>query len=173
MDDHLAVPPKIKPVLGIVQKVVRFGDQAFLVFEILEAIPPVSTENITWYFTGISGRTILSCSNHSERYNFSSNCLTLTISNVTASDGGLYEVFASTRAGNGSGKIILKVSGGYMHFIITWFALSMDIRTIYCCTHAYTYRPFNTCYTDVTITTTTTFIVLYACVTMSCSFTQS
>ena len=127
MDDHLAVPPKIKPVLGIVQKVVRFGDQAFLVFEILEAIPPVSTENITWYFTGISGRTILSCSNHSERYSFSSNCLTLTISNVTASDGGLYEVFASTRAGNGSGKIILKVSGGYMHFIITWFALSMDI----------------------------------------------
>ena len=79
---------------------------------ILEATPPVLMGNVTWYFTSISGCIFLPCNNHSGRYNFSSNCLTLTISNVIASDGGLYEVFASTRAGNGSGRMVLTVTEG-------------------------------------------------------------
>ena len=88
------------------------GNAAVLQFVILEADPPVPVNNITWYFTSISGRTVLPCTNHSTKYNFSSNCLTLTIDNMNASDGGLYEVFVSTRAGEDSSRIAVTIRGG-------------------------------------------------------------
>ena len=93
------------------------GNAAILQFVILEADPPVPVDNIMWYFTSISGQTILPCTNHSTKYNFSSNCLTLTIVNVNASDGGLYEVFVSTRAGEDSSRIAVTIRGGLLHLL--------------------------------------------------------
>ena len=51
------------------------------------------------------------------KYNLSSNCLTLTIGNVDVFDGGLYEVFVSTRAGEDSSIIAVTVTGGWFHFL--------------------------------------------------------
>ena len=105
----------IEPVNGTTEQLVKNGHSVILEFVILEANPPVPTANITWYFSSISSRTILPCTNNSTKSNFSSNCLTLAIGNVNASDGGLYEVFVSTRAGEDSSRIAVTISEGLLH----------------------------------------------------------
>ena len=111
----IVVSPVTEPVNGTTEQLVKNGHSVILKFVILEADPPVSADNITWYFTSISGRTVLPCTNHSTKYNFSSNCLTLTIDNVNASDGGLYEIFVSTRAGEDSSRIAVTIGEGLLH----------------------------------------------------------
>ena len=112
-----SVTPDIETMSTDYELYVAKGNTAVLPFVILEADPGVPVDNITWFFSSISGRAILSCTNQSTKYNFSSNCLTLMIDNVNVVDGGLYEVFVSTRAGEDSGRMAVTVTGGWLHFL--------------------------------------------------------
>ena len=107
------MPPVIRPMRGSSEQLVHVGDPIILRFIISEAVPLVPVNNITWYFTSISGQqTTLSCPGHSPKYRFSAHCLTLTIGDASISDGGLYEVFVFTRAGENSSRIAVIITGG-------------------------------------------------------------
>ena len=112
-----SVTPDIEAMSTDNELYVAEGNTAVLQFVILKADPGVSANNITWYFSSVNGRAILSCTNQSNKYNFSSNCLALMIGNVNVFDGGLYEVFVSTRAGEDSSRMAVTVTGGWFHFL--------------------------------------------------------
>ena len=82
-----------------------------LSFMVLEAAPNISEGVVWWTFTSSKGVMNLSC-NSSSAHKFSADCLSLRINEVQASDGGLYEIVAETRAGIGRSHVFVIVIGG-------------------------------------------------------------
>ena len=87
-----------------------------LSFTIKNASPPVVYEDIRWSFKNSGGifKTITSDSN--PRYHFSSDLLTLTITDVRFSDEGEYKLTVRNAAGIDEETIAVDVEGKhYLH----------------------------------------------------------
>lgn len=76
-----------------------------LIFRILNASPVVLPSNIEWEFNDV----VLNDTN--SQYSFSPDRLSLTISNLTHSNEGLYTLTATNEAGVGSANIFLNIEG--------------------------------------------------------------
>ena len=94
---------------------------ATLSFDITEAVPPVQTSQISWIYSSsfsstpsnasnvdITGLTTL---NSDSQYSFSSDLLSLTISNILAADDGRYFLSVTTVAGSAYSYIDVVVEG--------------------------------------------------------------
>ena len=79
-----------------------------LTISITTSSPPVTPNDIRWSFTNSSSSVDL-LSNSSEHYHLSPDLLTLTISNVSFTDEGKYQVMVSTTAGADSTEITVNV----------------------------------------------------------------
>ena len=97
------VPPKVTPVanetIGLITMSVH------LQFSIEEATPPVALEDIFWMF----GDSELQ--EDGEHVMFSANRLSVTITNLSLSDGGVYSLTATNPAGSDSAHIMVEVQG--------------------------------------------------------------
>ena len=76
-----------------------------LMFRILDASPVVLPSNIEWDFNGVALNDLVS------QYSFSADRLSLTISNLTHSDEGLYTLTATNEAGIDSASLFLNIEG--------------------------------------------------------------
>ena len=95
------------PLLSIV------NGTAVIVFSIAEDYPSVPLSNIKWMLNNVlinNGLDPLY-----DQYSFSSDLLTLTISNVQHSDEGNYTMVATNRAGTDSDTVFLEVEGKKVH----------------------------------------------------------
>ena len=103
-----------------------------LSFMVLEAAPNISEGVVWWTFTSSKGVMNLSC-NSSSAHKFSADCLSLRINEVQASDGGLYEIVAETRAGIGRSHVFVIVIGGEDWWYIPTCRLNVypDMRQSY------------------------------------------
>ena len=87
-----------------------FGTNVVLRFEIQNAIPAVQPNGIVWTYNG--GTTLNSRSQlNGASLSFSSNYLTLTISNINCNSGGRFGFSASNVAGSDSSYIDLYLIG--------------------------------------------------------------
>lgn len=106
-----AVPPNVTRV-GDLFLVAELNEPFSLSFVVLEAAPNISEGVVWWIFTSSKGVMNLTCDNSSIEYSFSEDCLTISINQVEASNGGQYEFVAETRAGIGRSLVFLIVRGG-------------------------------------------------------------
>ena len=99
-------------------------------FEIISALPSVSTNDIQWYFTkeGTNNTTLLP-SDDSTHYQFSEDRLTLRIINITrAGDSGNYSVTASNIVGQSTAMIVLDVQSRFIaDYMACTYILSLSI----------------------------------------------
>ena len=87
-----------------------FGTNVVLRFEIQNAIPEVQRNDIVWTYNG--GITLNSLSQfNGAALSFSSDYLTLTISNINCNSGGRFGFSASNVAGSDSSYIDLYLIG--------------------------------------------------------------
>ena len=87
-----------------------FGTNAVLRFEIQNAIPAVQPSGITWTHNGRTNLNSLSQFNGAS-LSFSSDYLTLTISNINCNSGGRFGFTATNLAGSDSSYVDLYLIG--------------------------------------------------------------
>ena len=97
------------------------NNSAVIMFDITRDSPPVPLGNIRWLFnnTPINNRSI----SLYDQYSFSSDLLTLTISNIQHSDEGNYTMVATNRAGTDSDTVFLEVEGKKVHIMSNQWSL--------------------------------------------------
>ena len=121
------VTPTIRP-LNMDQKLMittELLSSVTLSFQIAEAIPPVQNSQIQWIFSRTLSLTSSNASNvditnlttlNSEsQYSFTSDLLSLTISNIVAADKGRYFLTATTIAGFAYSYIDIIVDGNRIY----------------------------------------------------------
>ena len=78
-------------------------------FQILEAAPEVTKENISLIFTRHDGSVTFA-----QNFTFGNNSVKWTISNVTLETEGNYTLETSNRVGSSTGNIYLDVKSKYL-----------------------------------------------------------
>ena len=106
INDFLYIVPPVVVVismspLGVVNQTVTLS------FAIQDASPPVSLKNIKWTFNN----TVINEGSTPSRFNFSSDLLSLTVSDLKHSDQGSYTLFAVNEAGTNSSAVFLEIEG--------------------------------------------------------------
>lgn len=104
----ILVPPKVH-VIGSNNVTAVLSQSLIIAVSLSESSPPVRLADIMWSFTNTSGYTGSITNSSSENYQFSLDYLILTISDISFSDEGNYEVTVSTTAGNDSALIAVDV----------------------------------------------------------------
>ena len=99
------------------------GGTVLFQFNISEDSPPVRTENIRWFFISLNNRVDITDTTD-ERFNISSDRLSLIIDGVTHTDEGEYLLQATNEAGPGIGVIVLSIAGMYIYIYIDRFVMS-------------------------------------------------
>ncbi len=97
------VPPQVKAIDDLTEVTGVLGNSVVLEFVVDRATPPVTGEDITWFF----GSNLLV----NDRATFSSDILSVNISQLEYLDEGVYTLVASTAAGTGSADITLDIQG--------------------------------------------------------------
>lgn len=88
------------------------GESFKIVFTITNDVPEVSPENTTWTFTSpLDGTTKILDDSEDERFQFSGDKLTLTISSASLLDSGVYTVRATNPAGSDSDLTSVSIYG--------------------------------------------------------------
>ena len=88
------------------------GEDFKLVFAISNDIPQVSPSDITWTFTSsLSGQETVVDDSADQRYEFSSDMLTLTVMSGSLLDDGVYTVRANNPAGSDSDSTRVAIYG--------------------------------------------------------------
>lgn len=83
------------------------GQNITLYFSVVEDEPKVLPASIHWYFH--NGEDVLEITDDDRRFGFSSDQLSLTITNLSLSDEGTYAVNATNIIGTGSAEVFLDV----------------------------------------------------------------
>ena len=100
---HGTVPPEVKAAQTFVIAVIR--KDVYLQFLLENADPPVLPQDIQWMFAGVE------LQEDREHVMFSSDRLSVTITNLSLSDEGVYSLTATNPAGSDSDTIIVDVQG--------------------------------------------------------------
>ena len=98
------------------------GEGFKIVFAIASDIPKVSPIDVTWRFTPTRGGGVTRDLDDSadQRFQFSPDRLTLTISGVSLFDDGVYTVGATNPAGSDSDYTRLTVYGEELEYSCSW-----------------------------------------------------
>ena len=98
----MTAPPIVtrgpSPIVGVV------GSNVTLQFNITGDIPPVNSSDIYWFINGSSLRV-------NERFMFSTDRLSLTITDLSFHDEGSYHLTASNPAGTSNNSIYVDIQG--------------------------------------------------------------
>jgi hypothetical protein len=106
---------QVVPVLSLVgsdARIVLLSHSMTISFKIQEAFPPLTPGNVYWTFINSSGYiTVIDSSSDSllSRYVLSLDGLSLTVGNVTESDGGIYYITAVNDAGIGRANVTVDI----------------------------------------------------------------
>lgn len=123
--------PHIVPPIVVVMSVSPLGvvnQTVTLSFAIQNASPPVSLKHIKWTFNN----TVINEGSIPSRFNFSSDLLSLTVSDLKHSDQGSYTLTAVNEAGTNSSAVFLEIQGlnhqqtGICYFVC--YSCSSDIN---------------------------------------------
>ena len=105
-----AAVPVVAAVSESVISAVEDGS-VVLTFTISMDSPPVATEDITWIHQTVDGSFSDITNSSSQRFTFSPDRLSLTISELMKSDEGIYTLTAANQAGSNSSFIVLNIEG--------------------------------------------------------------
>ena len=87
------------------------GSEVTLNFTVTKAIPAVNVEDILWFFRREGGEIEDITSFSHPQFNFSSDRLFLTITQLSYSNEGTYTLTASNKVGNASASVVLDIQG--------------------------------------------------------------
>ena len=107
---HFIVPPVVQPVLDSEYLVAVVNQSVVISFTVYDASPEIT--NVVWTFVNSSGYSgLLYPNSNSQKYIFSSDLLSVTISFVELSDEGKYSVMVENPAGSSSAVVTVDVQG--------------------------------------------------------------
>lgn len=86
-----------------------------MTFNVSRDLPSVEVENIRWYFTQQGTNIRKEITQTDPRYTFTSDRLTLTITQLSLNDSGVYSVNATNIVGTGTANVVLDVQSEYIH----------------------------------------------------------
>ena len=101
----------VPPVVTSVSTALYHLRNSTVSIKFARVFPAVQLSNIQWIYTTENGSRFLNTSFPNTRYNFSSDLLTLTITNLQVADDGNYTLVALNEAGISNATYNLTVFG--------------------------------------------------------------